>query len=70
MVDLPGFDDSDYLHNIENDISTSLGIYSLFKSCRSVKIVVLIDCRVLDSEKGKSFKEILMLVKKLLKNFD
>ena len=22
LVDLPGFDDSDYLHNIENDIST------------------------------------------------
>ena len=70
LVDVPGFDDSDLNYSTENDISTSLGICDLFKACGSIRPVVLIDCNAIKADRGKGFKEILNIIKKILPNFE
>ena len=66
---MPGFDDTDLNYSTENDISTSLGICDLFKTCKSIKPVVLINFNTIKADRGNGFKDLLNIIKKFLSNF-
>ena len=63
-MDLPGFEDNDDQYSIEYDICTSFEIKKLIETCKSFKIVLLIDGAILQN-RGQNLKEILMILQKL-----
>ena len=67
---LPGFDDTNPNYTIEYNILTSLGKCDLFKTCKSIKPVILINYHTLFSDKGKGLKEIINIIRKILPNFE
>ena len=55
LVELPNYNNNDF-HNIEYDICASFGIKNLIESCKSLKIVLLIDYQELSHDKRNSLK--------------